>query len=198
MDMRERPRAIDADDLIVGQRLRDHRKVRRMTLDDVAGQAGMSPAQLSLIERGLASPSVKGLREICRALQISVAWILEDDDDGAGPEGGIVVRRHRRKRFSLAKKTMHKELLTPDLSGQLQFLLINMQPGGSSGSEPYNHHGEETGLVLSGQMELEVDGQTYLLEAGDSFHFDSTRMHRFANPGDRDCRVIWVTTPPFY
>lgn len=188
----------DPNDLRVGQRLRDRRKARRMTLESVASASGVSTAQLSMIERGLASPSVKGLREICRTLQISVAWLFEEDERDDGPEAGIIVRRNRRKRFDLNQKKMHKELLTPDLSGKLQFLWIEMQPGGGSGPDPYTHTGEETGLVLEGKMLLVVDDQEFFLGDGDSFRFDSDRPHRFANAGDDICKVLWVCTPPFY
>lgn len=198
MDARSTENTTDSEDLLVGQRLRQRRKMRQMTLEDVARQSGISTAQLSLIERGRASPSVKGLREICRTLQINVAWLFAEQDDTDIREAGLIVRRHARKQFSLAKKKMHKEMLTPDLTGKLQFLSIVMEPGSSSGPEPYNHEGEETGLVLAGRMELVVDDEAFVLEAGDSFRFDSMRMHRFSNAGDTPCEVLWVTTPPFY
>jgi transcriptional regulator with XRE-family HTH domain len=198
MDGDVRESEADPYDLRVGQRIRERRKTRRMTLEEVGSATGISTAQLSMIERGLASPSVKGLREICRTLQISVAWLFEEEDRDDGPESGVIVRRHRRKRFDLSKKKMHKELLTPDLSGKLQFLWIEMQPGGSSGEEPYAHEGEETGLVLEGRMALEVEGTEFVLEEGDSFRFESRRAHRFYNAGDAVCRVLWVCTPPFY
>lgn len=198
--MSETIRAADVDpnDLRVGQRIRSRRKARQLTLEFVASASGMSTAQLSMVERGLASPSVKGLREICRTLQISVAWLFEEEGEDAGPEAGLIVRRGRRKRFDLSHKKMHKELLTPDLDGKLQFLWIEMQPGSSSGDDTYSHEGEETGLVLEGKMLLEVDGTEFVLEPGDSFRFESQRQHRFANAADSPCTVLWVCTPPFY
>lgn len=198
MDGDVRETEADPYDLRVGQRVRERRKARRMTLEAVASATGISTAQLSMIERGLASPSVKGLREICRTLQISVAWLFEEEDRDDGPESGLIVRRQRRRQFGLSKKKMHKELLTPDLSGKLQFLWIEMQPGGSSGDESYTHEGEETGLVLEGRMALQVDETEFVLEEGDSFRFESHRPHRFYNAGDTLCRVLWVCTPPFY
>lgn len=189
---------IDPRDLKIGQLLRTRRKARRMTLDDVAAASGVSIGQLSMIERGLASPSVKDLREICHALGMPVSWLFDPDDSEAGPEAGIVVRRNRRKHFELGAKKMHKELLTPDLTGALQVLSIVMEAGGSSGPECYSHDGEEAGLVLAGAMELVVGAETFVLEAGDSFRFVSTTPHRFANARGEPCHVLWITTPPFY
>jgi uncharacterized cupin superfamily protein len=52
--------------------------------------------------------------------------------------------------------------------------------------------------VVSGKLQLVVEDETYVLDAGDSFRFDSMRMHRFGNAGDDVCEVLWVSTPPFY
>lgn len=189
---------VDPRDLKIGQLLRARRKTRRMTLDDVAARSGVSTGQLSMIERGLASPAIKDLREICRALDMPVSWLFDADDGDGDPEAGIVVRRNRRKHFELGAKKIYKELLTPDLTGEIQFLSIVMEAGGSSGPDPYSHDGEEAGLVLAGALELVVGDETYVLEAGDSFRFVSTTPHRFANAGDAPCHVLWITTPPFY
>ena len=43
-----------------------------------------------------------------------------------------------------------------------------------------------------------VDDRTYIVRAGDSFHFRSERPHGYRNPGPGTARVIWVSTPPTY
>lgn len=191
----------DADprDRLIGQRIRTRRKARGLTLEQVAAAAEISVGQLSQIERGLTSPAVKDLREICRAIAMPVAWLFDDDARGREAEAGIIVRRSQRKALELSAATsMRKELLTPHLDGKLQFLWIAIEPGGSSGADSYSHEGEETGLVLSGRMELVVEDHRFILDAGDSFWFESERPHRFANPGSEPCCVLWISTPPFY
>ncbi|WP_157062306.1 cupin domain-containing protein, partial [Pseudomonas tremae] len=43
--------------------------------------------------------------------------------------------------------------------------------------------------------ELVVGLDTYVLEAGDSYYFESTRPHRFRNPFDVPARLISAATP---
>ncbi|MEI8608587.1 cupin domain-containing protein [Enterovibrio sp. Hal110] len=43
------------------------------------------------------------------------------------------------------------------------------------------HDGEESGIVIEGRLELTVGDDVFVLEAGDSYYFDSNRPHRFAN-----------------
>ena len=56
----------------------------------------------------------------------------------------------------------------------------------------------EAGIVISGRLELWVDGKHFKLEEGDSFSFSSTSQHRCANPGKEPAKVVWVITPPHY
>jgi quercetin dioxygenase-like cupin family protein len=76
--------------------------------------------------------------------------------------------------------------------------MVVMKAGGGSGDEPYSHQGEEAGLVLDGAMELWVGERRFQLVAGDSFQFKSTTPHRFRNAANRETRVLWVVSPPFY
>jgi len=52
----------------------------------------------------------------------------------------------------------------------------------------------EVCLVLEGSVRLEVDGETYELERGDSVTFDSDLEHRLSNPGSAAARFLSVLT----
>jgi quercetin dioxygenase-like cupin family protein len=49
--------------------------------------------------------------------------------------------------------------------------------------------------MRTGELLLTVDGQTYHLAEGDSFHFASNLPHGFSNPGRKLAEIIWVNTP---
>jgi uncharacterized cupin superfamily protein len=80
----------------------------------------------------------------------------------------------------------------------MQIYLVSIRPGGQSGPETYTHRGEEGGLVLSGTLELTVDGRVVQLYEGDSFRFVSSLAHRFANPGTTQTQVVWANSMAFY
>ncbi|MDO5706817.1 MAG: XRE family transcriptional regulator [Paracoccus sp. (in: a-proteobacteria)] len=185
----------DADD--IGSRIRRRRKVRGMSLKEVAQRAEVSIGLISQIERGLTMPSVRSLGAICAALEMPVGWLF---DHPAPPDDSrILVRRHQRRVLDLGAKGMAKELMTPDSSTGIQMMRLVIRPGGSTGQTPYNHpSGAKCGTVLRGTLALEVDGEVHLIGPGDSFAFEATRMIRFWCEGNEVTEVIWVVTPAVY
>lgn len=153
---------------------------------------------INLIERGLASPSLRSLRQISEALGVPISSFFDPADEGSAPEAGLIVRREHRRQLRLSSTGVSKTLLSPSEPGSLELMLVSLAPYGSSGSESYNHPGEEAGYVLRGTLKLWVDEKSYLLRPGDSFRFLSTRLHRFENPASEPTDVVWIVTPPFW
>ena len=168
---------------------------RGLTLTGLAQASGLSIGHLSLLERNRATPSIKALHAISRALGVTISWFFQASDDPE--ERDLVVRRARRRRLDYSAGVVD-ELLSPNLSGALELLSCRFPPGASSGDETYTHSGEEAGVVVRGRLELWVDGRSVMLEAGDSFGFQSTLPHRYRNPGPDETEVIWAITPPSY
>lgn len=181
----------------IGGRLRLRRKVRGMSLKEVAHRADVSIGLLSQIERGLTMPSVRSLGAICSALEMPVGWLFDAPD--SAEQSAIIVRGHQRRVLDLGSKGMVKELMTPDACGGIQMMRLVIRPGGSTGETPYNHpSGAKCGTVLAGVLGLEVDGEVFQLAVGDSFAFDANRMIRFWCDGDQTTEALWVVTPAVY
>ena len=180
----------------MGAEIRGLRKARNLTLTQLAEASGLSVGYLSMVEREQAMPSIKSLLSIALAFGVTIGWFFEGDT--ARPqERGLVVRRSRRRRIDYSAG-MVDELLSPSLAGNLELVLCRMAAGASSGEESYSHAGEEAGMVGRGRLELWVDGQSVLLETGDSFGYESTRPHRYRNPGPEEAEIVWAITPPSY
>lgn len=181
---------------LLGSEIRGLRKARAITLTELATASGLSIGYLSLLERDRATPSIKALHAVSRALGVTISWFFEANDVPE-EERDLVVRRARRRRLDYSAGVVD-ELLSPNLTGALELLSCRFPPGASSGEEPYTHSGEEAGVVLRGRLELWVDGRMVTLEAGDSFGFQSALPHRYRNPGPDEAEVIWAITPPSY
>lgn len=181
----------------IGQEIRGLRKARDTTIAQLSAGTGLSKGYLSQIERGISKPSVKALHSISRALGVTISWFFPPETEEDESLRDTVVRAHARRSLSF-ESGITDELLSPNLDRTIELLRCIFPAGSESGAEPYNHRGEEAGIVISGQLDLWLDDQYIRLNEGDSFAFSSDRLHRYANPTTRDTVVIWAISPPTY
>ncbi len=180
----------------VGGQIRELRRLKRMTLQQLADAVGVSVSHISQIERNRAKLPIGTLRSICDVLGVHITWFFPAETAAAPEERNFIVRAKHRRRMSFTGLGINEELLSPNLSGPLELLMSTLEPGADSGE--YNHDGAEAGVVVEGALELWIEGRYFRLEAGDSFSFKSTDKHRCRNPGAVPAKVVWVITPPHY
>lgn len=184
-------------ELLVGRRLRRYRLAKGMIAADVAAAAGISPSMLSQVERGLTSPSLKVLHALATALDVTPAQLLEDVAASHGPAAQPeIVRRSERKVLRRATGPEY-QLLSPDLTGEIEFLWVELAPGTGSTSDA-SHEGEEQIVVLSGTMTLMLGGEEYELATGDAVRYDSIAPHRTINRGAVPVTFVSAATPPSF
>ena len=185
---------VAAAEIDVGERLRELRRFRRATLRTIADRSGLSESFLSQVERGRSSASIASLRKIAEALGVSMADLFEPD----GVPGPKVLRRHERPALAfgvLGKKA----LLTPRPLHHLEVFVGELEVGGSTGEQPYVHgDSEELVVVLSGTVQLDLGGELFDLENGDSIDYRSSTPHRVSNTGQERAEVMWIISPPSY
>src|SRR6266487_3583120 len=73
-----------------------------------------------------------------------------------------------------------------------EFLEINYEPGAMSGVNMSHHEGREFGLILQGELIVELGFESYTLQKGDSIIFDSTVPHRLINKSAQSMSAVWV------
>lgn len=181
----------------VGREIKGLRKAKNLSLQQMAARCGKSIGFLSQVERGLSTPSISDLHQIAEALGVQISWFFPQGGAVEPSDGGVVVRKARRRRLAFASG-ISDFLLSPSLEGPLELLCSTMEPGSDSGTDTYEHVGHEAGVVLKGTLELWIGEQHFLLEEGDSFSFASSTPHRYRNPGDTQTELIWAVTPPSY
>lgn len=179
----------------IAKRLRAFRRANRMTLKQLAQKAGCTDAYLSQLERGRANPSIMILKKIASALQVKVVdFFLENNP----MENDVVVKEKERVNINFRQGDAKLQMLVKNIQDKrMQPFLTTIEPrGGSKGA--YSHIGEECGIVLKGQLEINLNGKLYRLKKNDSFYFSSQEPHSWFNPGKTKTVVIWVVSPPTF
>src|SRR5690242_4132677 len=177
----------------LGERLRAIRHLRRKTLKEVAGAAGLSESFLSQLERGRTNATIATLQRLATALGIDVSDLF-----GASMPRPRVLHKDVLD-FVAWGRLGRKALLTPKPFHSLEIVLAQFEPGGSTGDEPYTHgDSEEVLIVLDGRVHVQLAADVYEIAAGDSVHYQSSTPHRVANAGDEVAEVLFVISPPSY
>ncbi len=198
----------------VGQRIREKRRKRNLTLEQLSQKSNLSKSFLSQIERNLAQPSVSSIKRIAQCLGTSVVNLFTNGMDSQESFGTLsppaangykkqfvedvkVVRANRRKSLTLPGSNVSYDLLTPDLNRLVEVMYLRTRPGESSGEEPLiDPPGEKFGVVLKGTLEIRVRDDLYELQSGDSIYFPAHFAHSWRGVGDEAIAVVWVLTPP--
>ena len=191
-------------DFEVGQKIKSLRKVKKMTAKKLALQAGISVGMLSLLENGSTSGSVETLRKIAKVLNTTLAHIFTDDDSVAEEnlvdnEALFIVRKDARKKISFPDPLYKCELLTPNLQGELEFILVELEAGRITDEVlPHTQGGEECDFVLEGTIEVLLGDKPFVLSEGDSIRFNPETPHKIENKTSKKARYISVITPPSF
>ncbi|PKM80018.1 MAG: XRE family transcriptional regulator [Firmicutes bacterium HGW-Firmicutes-14] len=186
----------------IGKKLKKLREKKKMTLDELAQQSGVTSSYISQVERALINPSIAKLSAMAKGLGISLGELFNNGSttesrSNHNPLNVQIVRKDMRKSFSLPKSNTEYFLLSPDLKRKIEFVLTVAPPFSSSGEDIY-HEGEEACFILKGTMLLIIESQQYVLNEGDSVYFDSTLPHRWENQSSEELRAVWVITPPSF
>jgi transcriptional regulator with XRE-family HTH domain len=178
----------------LGTRIRELRRGKGLTLKAVADHAGVTPSLVSQLERGKANPSLSVLSLIANCLKVSVASLLESNENGNN--GSPVLRKEKRKTL-ITEGNARFQLLSKHYDLECEFVVNEWGPGASTGKEKVRHEGVECGLVIQGKLNLELGQECYTLGPGDSITYPSTTPHRLSNPGPRTTVAVWVNSIPW-
>jgi len=165
-------------DRYLGNVIRELRLKDKLTIAEVAAQAGISRGMISKIENGQVSTSLETLSKIAQALGVSLAHLFRHYNIPAGGAqhvksgaGMEVVRRGTRRGH-----TYH--LLAYDQGPKKGFepFLITMDDA-SEVFPTFEHPGTEFIYMLKGSIEYRHGRKTYVLEPGDSLTFRGDIPH---------------------
>ncbi len=179
----------------IGKKIKTIRLANRMTLKQLACKADCTDAYLSQLERGRANPSIMILKNIASALGLKIVdFFLEPEVE----ENGVILQERERVNINFRRGNAKIQMLVRDIRNKRMqpFYNVIKSGGGSKGS--YSHIGEEFGIVLEGELEINLNGKPYRMKKNDSFYFSSHNPHGWRNPGKKKTVVIWVTSPPTF
>jgi len=182
--------------VLMGQRIRDLRKQRNMTLQDVADDSGVAVSTISKIERGQLAPTYDRFAKIAAALNVEVT-ALHSDTSNRFEEGSFLVARAGDHVTYENDTYTYEVLFTGALGKSMLPALCKLKPLEEMTFDDHVRHvGQEFVFVLSGKVTIHLEGKPpVLLSAGDSAYFDSSRGHLYSATDAGGARVLFLHAP---
>jgi transcriptional regulator with XRE-family HTH domain len=187
----KRPSGVTGDDVgaaqlgrRVAENLRQRRKARALSLDDLARASGVSRAALSQIETCKSNPTIGVLWKIAVGLGTPISELI-----GAPRSGAVLLRRLDSQVLRSADGKFESRPLAPaGASPIVELYELRISARSTHTSEPHAPGTHEILVVLSGQLRMHVEDDTYELGAGDSVAFAADRPHAYENPTGSQAR----------
>ena len=169
----------DAVSINIGERLRELREARNISMRTLATKSGLSANALSMIERGKASPSVSTLYKLAEALGISITSFFGSETD---KKQVVFLKGDERTRVSFTRGVF-EGLGGEQFVGRVEPFMLTLENSANSGPQSMSHTGHEFVFCLRGELEYQVERQIFRLASGDSLLFAAQLKHRWKNPG---------------
>jgi transcriptional regulator with XRE-family HTH domain len=192
-DLPARPDA-DAVGRALCARVRELRKRRGWTLEELAAQSGVSRSMLSEIERERANPTLVVAYRIAGAFGLTLGELVDP------PDG-----RHRMQVIRAADPTYHyrtdpdcriRTLSPLHLEKSVEFYEIALRPGGALRSLAHFAGTRELLTVQQGHVRVTSADAAEELAEGDSASYPADVPHAIENVGGEEAVVYLVVTYP--
>lgn len=170
MSMREPP--------MVGRNIFNQRKLKNISLDELAKRSGVSKSMLSQIEQEKVNPTVITVWKISRALGVRVEDLLESESNGIIE----VIRSDDAPVIYSDDKLCKIRINSPiHMTDNLELYQITLLPGGKNVSMPHFPKAEEFLTVIDGKIKITSGNNTTILQKGDTGRYMADTNHTIEN-----------------
>ncbi|SDE73579.1 Transcriptional regulator, contains XRE-family HTH domain [Paracoccus isoporae] len=177
----------------IGPVIQTERKQRRLTLEQLAAQSGVSRSMLSQIERGETNPTFAVVWALTQALGINMADLL---GEGAGPDDAdgieVVPAAHTPLIRSTDGSCELRILSSPRTAGATEWYELTIAPGGSLDSEAHAAGAVEHLTALTDGIRITSGDSRVSLKQGETARYAADVPHEIANLSDRPARGFLV------
>ncbi|HUU02895.1 MAG TPA: cupin domain-containing protein [Myxococcota bacterium] len=192
--------------LPVGEKIKRLREGAGLSIEELAGRAGITAEELSKIEQDMISPALGVLTKVCDGLGVRLGHFFQQgprklfalvraSDDKVGTRFASKNGADHGYEYLSLGSEKRQRVMEP-------FLITITLPSDSSGKpsrieeEPGTHAGEEFIYVLEGEISVDLDDQNFILGSGDSIYYDASIPHRVLHHGEVASKVLAVIHLP--
>jgi transcriptional regulator with XRE-family HTH domain len=160
----------------IGTLLRQIRLERGLSLESLACNIGISKLTLGQIERGDANPTLSMIWKIANGLSVPLTSLLVQEN-----EVSIVRQENSIRLISSNENFIVEPLFTIPKPHSFELYRGCLKPKSQYVSEAHSPGVIEFVTVMSGELTVQVDNNTYKLNSYDSIRFYADTKHIYIN-----------------
>lgn len=164
--------------LEISKKIKKYRTEKRLTLQELADRSGVTKGLISQIENGRSIPSLPVLFSIIKSLEVAISDFFADIAAHLDIEPVIVRKKENYEAFQKedAIGFFYHRIHTQNIAAAtVDIVLLTLEPG--STRPMVQTEAFEYKYIISGKVEYEINGNSYVLEEGDSLFFDGRLPH---------------------
>jgi len=160
----------------ISKNLKQIRKDKGLTLEDVSDVSGVSKSMLGEIERGGTNPTILVLWKIAEGLRIPLTDLIRDEEPDY-----TIVRSTDEKILNQDSEYGIYSIFPYYEQHRNEILRLEILPGSELTNTGHMNGMDEYIFVIRGTVRLTLDGTNCMLNEGDSIRFHGALPHRFHN-----------------
>ena len=177
---------------MIGERLREIRTNLNISLDDASKMTGVSKPMLGQIERGQSAPTITTLWKIATGLKTPLSSFLQERQleyttiDICG-EAPVTEDDGRMRAYPI---------FPYDPIRSMEMFYIEFDAECHHASEKHNDGVEEYIMVISGTLQLKINGNEVVIKKNEAIRFRADIPHEYNNPFSEDCSAYNIIFYP--
>ncbi len=181
-----------------GNKVRSLRKKRSMTIDELSSKSGFTSSYISQVERNIIEPSLSALSKICKVLEISPYYFIDNDDDNV-----IITRREDRQKLLMGENDREIVYLLPINSEKKSKFKFNayetiIDPGKWDSQKFIIIESDKLVIIKKGTLLVKINDDNEILQEGDNIYICSNTPHKIYNPTEEICEILCIISPQVY
>lgn len=184
------------EDIIIqiSNKIKEKRKGKGITIQELADKAEVSKGLISQIENNRTVPSLLVLINIIRALNLDMNEFFNEIGQEQQSSKVIIKQEASYQVFEkeAAKGFLYKRVLTRSVKNYPVDIVILELKKGARRAQMVKTDAYEYKYIIQGKVEYQVENEKYILNTGDSLFFDGRLGHKPANIGEEDAKILVV------
>lgn len=179
-------------------KLKDIRKEKNITLQELAEAAGVTKGMLSQVENNRTIPSLTVFLNIIKSLQVDINEFFTDFNTRQGSK--VIFKKAAQYHPFEKENTVgfhYQRIMSSTIDEyHVDFVLLTLMPNAQRA--PVQTDAYEFKYILEGKVEYTIGEEIFTMEAGDSIFFDATEPHNPQNIGTVEAKllVIYIFNTP--